>query len=481
MNIWRVSWSVATVAVLALVSVAVPTAGRAVGAIAAPSRHVAKQHTKSSSGCKPKVKAKGTIVWSDSEFPSNISPYQGSGAASGEVEAAYLEGLDTINSQGRFIPDLLQSLPKLSGLTVHAQLKHGMRWSNGQEITAADVAFGWRIGMSTLEGTSWCSGACDVINSIRTQGKYGLVFHLKHRSPTFISSALYYLPVWPPSWKGGWSSWNVKQAVKKLFGDTKYTFTNSSYPTNGAYQVTGFFKNDRIVLKPMKYYHIMTCGAGLKKLIFAAYNNKDDMIAGAASRATDITTDYTWDDLKKLASYTRVFKTLTGPSFYFEKLEFNVDPKFQGKINPLSKVKVRQALALAIDKVGLIRSVMGMTKNAAQNIVAWDPLILTRRTAQPFADKAITGQWDPIRHRYVSATGSGMALADAKKLLKQAGYPGGNFTVQAVTTSDDPTRQNEFSVLQNNWARVGVNFSAKYVDSGTFFGDWQEGSPRSRG
>jgi hypothetical protein len=61
---------------------------------------------------------------------------------------------------------------------------------------------------------------------------------------------------------------------------------------------------------------------------------------------------------------------------------------------------------------------------AVQNLIAWTPLVNTPLLVQPFADKALHGQWDPLAKAYV-LPGSGKALSDAKKLLATTPYKSG--------------------------------------------------------
>jgi ABC-type transport system substrate-binding protein len=93
----------------------------------------------------------------------------------------------------------------------------------------------------------------------------------------------------------------------------------------------------------------------------------------------------------------------------------------------------------------------------------------------------LNGQWDPLQKKYIFNTGTGKALADAKKLLAQAGYSGGGFSVDAVTTQGNPTRQAEFAVIAKDLANVGITFVPNYIPASKLFGDWNAGSPAHLG
>jgi ABC-type transport system substrate-binding protein len=328
----------------------------------------------------------------------------------------------------------------------------------------------------------YCLGTCDVISRIDTSGKYGLTFHLKSPYAAFISGALGNIAPWPTSWKSDWASGDVKAAVNSLFTNASFNFENSTdYPTNGPYIVDSFSANDRIILKPMKYYQTLGCGSQLKNLIFVFYASKPGLIAAAGAGETDVTQNYTLADLPDLKKHTDAFKTYVTPAYQFESLRYNTDPTFRGNKNPLADLRVRQAMNLAIDKLTALRSALGLNKADAQAIESWSPLIITKALVQPFADKAVQGAWDPIAKKYQINAGNGQALADAKKLLTQAGYPGGGFNVEGVTTSGNPVRQAEFAVVGKSLSNVGITFQPDFIPASKLFSDFAHGSPLHTG
>jgi len=434
--------------------------------------------------CKKHLPSKGTIKFSDWQFPDNLNPYQTQASVSFETIYAIYDPLTQYNEAGKVLPILLQKLPtvknggvKNGGKTVVATLKKGLRWSDGSEIVAQDVKFGWQ--MASLPSTGpYCKGSCDVISRVDTKGKYGLTFHLKEIYAPFIPNGL--PPVWPHKWAGAWGNNDINAGAAKLWGDNTFNFEDTSYPTNGPYQVTEFHKDDRIILKPMKYYGTMTCGPRVATLIFAFYSSKEGMIAAAQTHDTDVTTDYTLGDIPVLQGHKDAYNLNNDPGFLIEHLTFNLDKTWNGKPNPLVNLKVRQALALGLDKQGLIQSALQMSAKDAQGIMAWTPLILTKELKQPFADAKLKGQWDPIAKKYQTLTGKGQALADAKKLLQQSGF-GSGFTLDAFTTSGNPIRQAQFAVIQKSWSNIGVSFNPTYVPAGKLFGGWDDGGTLQHG
>ena len=434
--------------------------------------------------CATRNKATGTIKFSDWQFPDTLNAYQSQASVSQEVISPMHDDLTTYNGKGETVPLLLTNLPSLSnhevssnGRTITATLRPGLRWSNGQALTAADVKFGWQVSSDPKTGP-YCLSTCDHIARIDVKGKYGLVFHLKDVYAPFIPVGL--PPVWPTSWPGAWSKGDVATAATKLFTDASFNFETASMPTDGPYQVSQFVKDDRIVLKPMKYYTTRSCGGRISSLIFVFYSDKNAQIAAASQKNTDITTDYTWADLAPLLTHSKSFKVHALPAFLVEHLTYNMDPTYNGQKNPLHDVRVRIALSLALDKIALIRSALSLSASKAREVESWSPFIITPTYQQPFADTKLKGQWDPISKKFRTDTGSAGAIADAKKLLSQAGYAGG-FTVDGYTTSGNAVRAAQFSVVQSFWKKINVNFVPNFVPASKLFGGWTDGGTLQHG
>jgi peptide/nickel transport system substrate-binding protein len=285
--------------------------------------------------------------------------------------------------------------------------------------------------------------------------------------------------LWPQVWPGAWKD-DPHAAAHKLGQDVRFNFQGPSFPTNGAYQVKEFVRDNRIVLQPMKDYNGMSRGASVQNVIFAFYSSKPGMIAAAMNRETDVTQNYTAADIPQLKKGSNAFRLHVDPGFNFEHLEFNLDPTYHGKANPLADPNVRLALALSLDKVGLVRSALGLSPTQARDITAWTPLVNTSQLTQPFADTSIKGQWDSASKRFVATTGQGQALATARQLLARTPWKSG-FTLDVATTSGNPVREAQMAVLMQNWARLGIKVNPVYIPASNLFAGWQQGGTLNHG
>jgi ABC-type transport system substrate-binding protein len=423
----------------------------------------------------------GTIIISDWQFPDTGNPFQtGLGVTSYGVLNSTFASLIGIDNHGQLFADLLKNVPSIKnggikngGKTIILELKPGQYWSSGSEITNKDIKFSWQMYSDPVTGPA-CFESCDAIASIQLVGKYTAILHLKSFYAPILSLGLFTL--YPHNWAGLGTTPHA--AATKLSQDTKFNYEDSSYWTSGPFQVSQWVNNDRVVLTPMKYYHAHP-GPFLKRIIFAAYADKPGLIAAAGKGDTDVTTDYTYADLPALRLNQSRYKIYVTPSFIAEHLEFNVlDATYNGKPNPVHDVRVRQALALGVDKIGLIEGALSLTAKQAKAIVSYTPWTVTSQLVQLYGDKSLNGTWDPIQKKYVQY--GAKALADAKTLLKEAGYADG-FHLDFLTTSGNPTRAAEYGVLANNWQKLGVTMTLIADPPPLFAGDWDHNGPRNHG
>ncbi len=441
--------------------------------------------TKSSSATCKRNKPTGVIKYSDWQFPDTLNPVQSKLLVTSEIDAGILDGLFIYSDRGALTPVIAAFVPTGAnggvtdgGRTVTIHLRHGARWSDGSEITSRDLQFSLAVGKDPASGP-YCKHTCDVIAHIDAPSRYVAVLRLRRPYAPILA---YGLPVlWPYRWRNVWNG-NPHKAANVLWNDTSFNFEGPDYPTNGPYQVApgGFKDHSNIVLRPMRYYSTLTCGARLDTLVFTYFESKFDMITAAVKHKTDITQDYTLADAAALTKHTRALHVRQQPAYSFEHLEFNVDRTYKSKPNPLANRDVRAALALAIDKPQLAQSALGISPREASAITAWSPLISMPGLVQPFADTHLRGQWDPIVHSYITSTGKGRALADAKKLLARSPFRSG-FTVDFLTILGNTVRQAQEGVLAQAWARLKVRVAPQYLSAASLFGDWTSGGALAHG
>ena len=85
------------------------------------------------------------------QAPSRLGPYLSSGFKDRDAGAITLEPLAKYNPDGGLLPSLAAEIPTLENggvsqdlMSITWKLKEGLKWSDGSDMSAHDVAFTWR-------------------------------------------------------------------------------------------------------------------------------------------------------------------------------------------------------------------------------------------------------------------------------------------------------------------------------------------------
>lgn len=139
-----------------------------------------------------------------------------------------------------------------------------------------------------------------------------------------------------------------------------------------------------------------------------------------------------------------VVETARGTTFAY--IGFNMEDSVT------SRIEVRRAVALAIDRQAIIRYVLGSSARPASGILTPD-----HWAAHP--DLPVPGH-DPKA---------------ARELLRKAGYGSGGPRL-VYKTSNDPFRVRLATIIQDQLAGVGIEVELRTYDWGTFYGDVKAGN-----
>jgi peptide/nickel transport system substrate-binding protein len=144
------------------------------------------------------------------------------------------------------------------------------------------------------------------------------------------------------------------------------------------------------------------------------------------------------------------------PSTRVQYLSFNVRPQIEGKDNPLSNEKVRQALNYATNKEAIIQIVThGVGTQLSSFMSKATPLHTGDAPLYPYD------------------------VAKAKQLLTDAGFPNG-FEMSLLILAGSQDEIGIGTAVQQMWAGIGVKVDLQQVDNATRTDQYRKGTMQAR-
>ncbi len=364
--------------------------------------------------------------------PKNLDPRFATSDFCVKLSRLVFGALVTIDNQtGEPELDLAHSITQASPIRYDIELRKDALWHDGQPVTSEDV----RYTLMTLDDPlvkSPFAGVSARIDKIEVRGPHGLTIHLKEPHAPFLSDlAMGIVPSHLLAAKGQFEAGQV-------VGSGPFRFLSQS---EGAW--VALEANDR-------YYG----GAPkLPRVIFRVMPDDNTrllaMMGGSGQMAQNATAPLMLPVLKEDPDLV----IESALSFKYTYLGLNVStPK-------LKDVRVRQALALGIDRDEIIRYKFNGTAQKATGLLA----------PSHWAYKGDVDTWehDPAR---------------ARALLDAAGYPdpdgdGPRMRLELTyKTTTNKFRQSIADLIAAQLAEIGVGIKVVAYEWGTFFGDIKSGN-----
>ena len=352
------------------------------------------------------------------------------------------------------------------GLTWTFTLRDGLKWSDGSDLTAADFEYSFKrlaspdtaapyaetvvgmidgyqdaIGNPDADGNMTTDPDWDALNVHASEDGKTLTIQLSYPCSYFDKLAAFVATA------------PVQQATVEANGDAWCTEPDT-FICNGPYMITEWTPSERIVLSKNPYY---VGGWDSSKIVsdtitlllledssasYAAYNS------GEAQLVKDVPTD-------EIPSLTRAED---GGDFYLDEIMGTYYISLNDQEEPFTDVRVRKALSLAIDRDYVANTIMQGTYSAASNVVG--PGIVDEQGY--FYDNANGGS------PYIAADYEAN-MAEAKKLLEEAGYPNGEgYPTIEYSTNDAGYHVPLAEYLQQTWGDLGITLTINKMEWSSF-------------
>jgi peptide/nickel transport system substrate-binding protein len=351
------------------------------------------------------------------------------------------DGLLSLNANGDNLPQLASALPTVSSdqLTFTFKLRPNLKWSDGQPITADDVAFTYALMYSpdTKDYVSrYRANLEGFMQSVTATDPQTVVFRFSKVLANFVDTHCRY----------GILPKHILGSVTPKALNTHDFFTKGPTVSSGVFKFNRWDKGQQVVLERNDNYW---AGAShLDQYIFKVVT--DAVVLAQQLKTGELDTGQPdasqFDNLKSVTTITA--KAFINPGFVY--YQFNLDPS-----KPSSKIfgdkAVRKALHTALDRTAMAKAVYFGQAVPADSVLppttwAYNPNVSPK---YPF-DKAA-----------------------AEKLLDDAGWAKGGDGIRAKggvrmsfevnTNSGNKVRENLIQVMQQQWKDIGVDATPRAI------------------
>jgi peptide/nickel transport system substrate-binding protein len=378
----------------------------------------------------------GTAIVAIWQEPATLAPLYANQTVTDIVTYGVLEGLAETTDSGEYVPTLAKSIPTVSngGVTVTGdkmdvkwELQPGLKWSNGQPVTSADIKFTWEIWMRDPKVNS--RTGFSEISSIDTPNDTTAIVHYKS---IYAPYPLNFVSLMP------------KHLLESETDISKTDYNRKPMGT-GPFKVTDFKAGDSITLEKNTNYRFAPEKPYLDRIIFKSVPSVE--VAMAQLKAGDV--HAVWNltapqavDLEKVAGVA--LQTVPGPSV--ERIEMNTaqnkeypDPSSTHPI--LGDIAVRKALLYATPKQQIVDKLFfGKAK------------VGTSPVSQGWAAyKEAQEGYDPKKANDALDAAGWVKGADG---IRSKG--GVRATLSYTTTTGDSNRERVQQVLVDEWKAVGI-------------------------
>ncbi len=404
--------------------------------------------------------------------PDNIIPYFTTSGEAVSIAQLTNVGLAEWDKNGNLVPELAESWEvSADGLTITWRLRPCLYWSDGEPITAHDIKFTWESIMDS-RNTQVDRSGYDQIANIDVSNDRTAVVRFKE---------LY--PAWPLLFAPGAGNSGGVILPAHLFPAGVALQNNPGYQTNpfvhqpdvssGPFVITDWAAGDHLTLVANPNFY--KGRPKLDRVIVKFIPETATALTALQAGEIDWYPFFSISDISALAALEPAVHLDTSTSTFMEHYLFNLGTTQgvggQGKSDvngfcPFQDVRVRRAIALAIDRQRIVDTLLLSETRVATTL--WVDSYWMNTSLSPYP-------YDP---------------EGARQLLDEAGYsPGadgirvGNCRGQRTRlsfnfeTTTRQIRQDMANMAQTDLKQIGVEFKPTFTEAAKFFATYKDDGP----
>jgi len=378
------------------------------------------------------LSAPADLVLNNGDEPQSLDPAIVTGQLEGRICLALFEGLTTRNAKGDIIAGMAEKWEiSPDGLTYTFHLRPGIKWSNGEPITAQQFVDSWERTLNPATGSEYAYQLYYLVNAeaygtgklkdfsqvgVKAPDERTLVVTLSHPTAYFLELTSFQtlVPMHLPTIKKYGRDW-IKPG---------------KMVSNGPYLLKEWRLNDYILVEANPFYWRPV---PVKRIKVLPTNNATACFNLFYSHKSDLIVD-----TRSIPS-TLVSSIKDQPYFHANPFGATSFVRFNVKRKPFDDVRVRRALSMVIDKVDIVTKIT--------------------RCGEPVANTLVP----PGNAGYTPPKGMTYDPAEARRLLAEAGYPNGQgFPAVQMLYAKRGSGEEVSTELQALWKRdLGISIGLR--------------------
>ena len=368
-----------------------------------------------------------------------------------DIQTCVVEGLVTTDEKMNVVPMLAASLPTLAnggvvlrkdgGMDVTWKLRPNVRWHDGHPHTSADVKF---TADAMIKG-DWkpeSTDGFDRIASVDTPDALTAVVHYKEAYAPYLLQFL----------RG-----TLPRHQLEGRDIDKATDYNRSPLGTGPYRVAEWKTGEYVLLERVPHYWRGDAYPRIEKILFRFVTNATTRINQLKTGEVHLVALVPWDKVREIRTLPGIrLNQVLGNGYEHVTLNEKHFP-------PFADVRVRRALAHAIDRDLLVRSILDglvSTVNGPIQPLSW-----------AYEPNVATYEFNPATSNALLDSAGWMRGADGKR--RKDGKP---LAFTLITQAGFTIRENVAQAIQRELADVGIDMQIKLLDGTAISPVWFSGA-----
>ena len=368
--------------------------------------------------------------------PVSLDPHEQLSGGTLQMSHMVFDPLVRFTQDMEFEPRLAESWERVDNETMRFNLRKGVKFHSGNELTADDVVWTFQ----RLKSSADFKGIFAPLVALNKVDDYTVEIKTDGTYPLIENVATYIFPMDSKFYSG--KTEDCKDKAELVKHGNSYASTNVS--GTGPFTITSREQGVKVEFERFADYWDKDSGGNVDKLTLVPIKEDATRVAALLSGDVDMIAPVAPNDYKRIKNANSVdLYTMPGTRVITFQMNQNSNPA-------LKDVRVRQAIVHAINNEGIVKKIM---KGAATPAAQQSPV-------------GYAGYNDELKPRY--------DLKKAKQLMKEAGYENG-FTLTMMApnnryVNDDKIAQASAAML----SKIGIKVDLKTMPKAQYWPEFDK-------